>query len=32
MFVLNAEHLMLLELSRLRTGDLKIGMADLSEE
>ena len=32
MYVLNADHLMLLELTRLRTGDLEIGMADLSEE
>ena len=32
MHVLNADHLMLIELMRLRTGDLKIGMADLSEE
>jgi len=32
MHVLNADYLMLLELARLRTGDLEIGMADLSEE
>ena len=30
--ILNADHLMLIELLRLRTGDLEIGMADLSEE
>jgi len=31
-YVLNADCLMVIELKRLRTGDLEIGMADLSEE
>merc|ERR1712072_807296 len=32
MYILNADHLMLIELVRCPTGNLEIGMADLSEE
>ena len=32
MYFLNADHLMLIELVRCPTGNLEIGMADLSEE